>query len=124
MSNSYWNKRLDAIPRGQSRKTGNNERTAYLLGMNWLVTRYHDTNIVIVMLDDRTIHLSTDGWDTVSTCTHMTNVIERVAREYAWAPYAYVARNKGVMHIQVMGDSLLRPISVFRLQGEWGVHVG
>ena len=121
MSNSYWNKRLDAIPKDQSRKTGHNERTFHMMGLNWLVTSYHNTNIVIVDLDEKIIHLNTGGWDTVSTVYHINGVIDRVAREYVWAPHATVYQDKEVMHINVAFRS---PHSVFRLQGTWGVHVG
>ena len=121
---SYWNKRLDAIPRGQARKTGNNERTAYLIGLNWFITRYHNTNIVIVDLDAKIIYLSTGGWDTRSTVTHMNNAIGRVAREYIWVPDARVSLCEGVMYIQVFNDRVYNKHSVFRLQGEWGVYIG
>ena len=120
----YWNKRLDAIPRGKSRKTANNERTAYLDVLNWLVIRYQRTNIVIVDLDEKIINVNTGGWDTVSTVTHINKALERVAREHVWAPYAFVSRAQGVMHINVLQDSIYRRHSVYRLEGTWGVHHG
>ena len=116
----YYTGPVMQIPHYEQKLTANNEwtrRRPYEVCVD-----YHNTTIIRVFVQEDVVHLTTGGYDTVSTVTHMNAALKRLSDEFSWMYPASVYRQRGITHFH----ALEKPSrdTVYRLRGVWGVRHG